>query len=626
MRHRRHIVAGAMRMLGLLSAASAVALILATAGGGSARRAPSPVTLAVVPNGVYAVAQDSGRVVWDGCRGPVVWKDSRTVQLGATKECGFWGTQWIAIAGTRVLWAEDWGGNNQEIHVFTASLGDPRRRRVGSEYGLADTGDGVQLGGIAGVGSTLAYTTVSIAELDDTIGDCLDEPVVCRWRYGRGQTTFLAANGRASKRVGGGFAIAASDGLVALAKYGGAATRSGAVVSLCGCSYTPDWSPDGKSIALTGDWASAGTSIFIQSVDRSVVRRVTSGNTLDANPRWSPDGSRLAFDRVSSTATSGAALGVYVVVPGGTPERLTSGYQPDWSPDGSRIAFVRSGIFTMDPSGGSVQRLVGGENGESPRWSPDGSQIAFVRDRHIYIVPATGGKARLYTTKAAGVIDFDWSPTGDRLVFGDDKYFKVRVIDVAKGVSKVLGPGMFPSWSQDGRLAYSEGYGSAIRIVDGDGNLLKRLIPPKPTAPDTSIEVRRARGGELVASFAPQGAVLSVGLSKRFVAAPVQDGNAYRLQIFSLPNGRLLRDVAISARVNRQDPPLVAVSGSRVVYSDGRAIHLLDVRTGKNALMAMAKVAPSSLSISGNRVVWAENREGKNELRGFVRTITIPSG
>jgi hypothetical protein len=93
-----------------------------------------------------------------------------------------------------------------------------------------------------------------------------------------------------------------------------------------------------------------------------------------------------------------------------------------------------------------------------------------------------------------------------------------------------------------------------------------------------------------------------------------------------LPNGRLLRDVAISARVNRQDPPLVAVSGSRVVYSDGRAIHLLDVRTGKNALMAMAKVAPSSLSISGNRVVWAENREGKNELRGFVRTITIPSG
>ena len=42
--------------------------------------------------------------------------------------------------------------------------------------------------------------------------------------------------------------------------------------------------------------------------------------------------------------------------------------------------------------------------------------------------------------------------------------------------------------------------------------------------------------------------------------------------------------------------------------------------------MAMAKVAPSSLSISGNRVVWAENREGKNELRGFVRTITIPSG
>ena len=633
MRQSRHTVAGLMRMVGLLIAASVAAFVLATSGEGSERSAPEPVTLARVPGGVLAVAQSGGRVVWSGCRGPIVWNGSSAVQLGATKECAG-GAQWIAIAGKRVLWAEDWGGNNREIHVFTASLGDPRRRRVGDYY-ESDSGDGDEFGGIVRSGSALVYTTVPITTgLSNSIGDCLGEPLVCRWRYGRGRTTFLAASGRVSKRVGGGFAIAATDRFIALAKYRGPTTRGGAVVTPCRCSYTPDWSPDGKSIALAGGWASSGTSIFIQSVDGSSIQRVTtSNNVVDANPSWSPNGSRLVFDRVNGLGDSDVTPSVYVVTPGGVSKRLTVGEQPDWSPDGSRIVFARSGIFTMNiftmnSSGGSVRRLAGGKNGTSPHWSPDGSRIAFVRDRHIYTVPAAGGKARLYSTKAKQVADFDWSPGGDRLVFSDDVYFKVHIADVAKGVFKVIGTGMSPSWSKDGRLAYSEYYGSAIRIVDGNGNRFGRLVPPKPTEPEVSIEVRQVRGGRLVRSLVPRGDLLSLGLSNRFVATAVEEKGAkhYRIQVYSLPGGRLLRSVTTSARVNQPGLPLVAVSGSRFVYSDGRVIRLLDVRTGKRAQLVVAKVAPSSLSISSNRVVWAENREGKNELLGFVRTITIPSG
>lgn len=632
MRHSRHIVAGAMRALGLLVATSVAALVLATSGGGSERRASGSVTLGVVPGGVFAVAQSGGRVVWGGCQGPVVWNNSGVVQLGAIKGAadGCWGgAQWLAIAGKRVLWAEDWGGNNQEIHVFTASLGNPKRRRIGSGYGVAGSGDGLYFGGIVSSGSAFAYSTVPITTglgVSPSLGDCLDTTLVCRWRYGRGQTTLVAANGRVSKRVGGGFAIAASDRFYALAKYGGMKTRVGAVVTSCRCSYTPDWSPDGKSIALTGGWASAGTSIFIESVDGSSLQRVTTGNNvLDSNPRWSPDGSRLAFDRDGSS--------VYVVSPGGRPERLTTGEQPDWAPDGSRIVFARpAGIFTMDSLGGSVRRLAGGKGGESPRWSPDGSRIAFIRDGRIYTVPATGGEARLYSTKVKKVAGFDWSPSGDQLTFWDYDYFKVHVVDVAKGVYKVIASGMFPSWSQDGRLAYSETYGSAIRIVDGNGNLLERLVPPNPTTPDVSIEVRRVRGGGLVTSLVPRGDVLQysdqLGLSNRCVAVVVKVGGAkhYRIQVHSLPSGRLLRDITTSARVKEDVPvPLLAVSGSHVVYSEGRLIRLLDIRTGKRASLAVAKVTPSALSISGNRVVWAENREGKNEELGFVRTITILS-
>ena len=618
MRHHRHIVAGVMRVLGLLSAASAVALILATAGGGSARRASAPVTLAVVPNGVYAVAQDGGRVAWGGCRGPIVWNDSKTVQLGAKKGQCAGGAQWLAIAGKRVLWAEDWGGNNRDIHVFTASLSDPKRRRVGSYY-ETDFEDGLHFGGIAGAGKTLAYTTVPIARLDSSLySDCVGLPVGCRTYYGRGQTVFMAADGRVSKRGGGGIALAASQDSVALARVGKSKAGARYTGYSCRCSFTPDWSPDGKSLALAGGWASVGTSIFVQSA-KGFQRVTTGGVSVDADPRWSPDGTRLAFDRDGST--------IYVVRPGDAPRRLTTGYQPDWSPDGSRIVFARSDIFTMDSSGGSVRRLVGGENGLSPRWSPDGSRIAFVRDGRIYTVPAAGGEARLYSTKARGVVDFDWSRSGDRLAFWGYGDPKVHILDAAKGVFKTIGPGMFPSWSRDGRLAYSEELGAATRIVDGDGNLLERLVPPKPTAPDETIEVRRARGGGLVASFVPRGDARSLGLSKRFVAAAVQTGSkCYRVQIYSLPSGRLIRDVATSARVNHQGPPLVAVSGSRVVYSDGPVIRLLDARTGERTRLAVAEVAPSALSISGNRVVWAENREGKNELLGFVRAITIRVG
>ncbi len=330
-------------------------------------------------------------------------------------------------------------------------------------------------------------------------------------------------------------------------------TRAGAVVTSCRCSYTPDWSPDGKSIALTGGWASAGTSIFIESVDGSSLQRVTTGNNvLDSNPRWSPDGSRLAFDRDGSS--------VYVVSPGGVPKRLTNGRQPDWSPDGSRIVFARSsGIYTMDPSGGSVKRVaVGvdvGEYVEFPRWSPDASRIAFLRDGRIYIVPAAGGKATLASTDT-WVSGVDWSPSGDRLALWNET--GVRVLDVATGVSTPIAEGMFPSWSRDGRLAYSETYGSAIRIVDSNGKRLGRLVPPNPTVPDVSIEVRRVRGGGLVTSLVPRGDVWysdQLSLSNRFVAVVVEEGGAkhYGIQIYSLPNGRLLRDIATSARVNEED-------------------------------------------------------------------------
>ena len=112
-----------------------------------------------------------------------------------------------------------------------------------------------------------------------------------------------------------------------------------------------------------------------------------------ADPQLSPDGSQVAFVRVSvSDKKDDYDTAIWVVaVKGGEPRALTSGPRdtsPQWSPDGARIAFVRSvekdghrqppQIFMLYMSGGEAQQLTKLPKGASrPTWSPDGKMIAF---------------------------------------------------------------------------------------------------------------------------------------------------------------------------------------------------------------------------------------------------------
>jgi Tol biopolymer transport system component len=138
----------------------------------------------------------------------------------------------------------------------------------------------------------------------------------------------------------------------------------------------PRFSPDGKRIAFSGANDHGGTDLYTRRRDGSATRLVIQ----DAGePAWSRR-DRLAYVRSGN---------VYTAHPSGRPRRwVTSGVSPDWSPDGSRLALVRPSpnltfdgptgrMYTVAPSGHDLRRVGRRTDVSHPVWSPDGRWLAY---------------------------------------------------------------------------------------------------------------------------------------------------------------------------------------------------------------------------------------------------------
>ena len=188
----------------------------------------------------------------------------------------------------------------------------------------------------------------------------------------------------------------------------------------------PAWSPDGKRIAFNNaygrlkfiggeEWIEVG-AIAVMNADGSNRRQLTQlrrpTSSEDFEPVWSPDGKRIAFVRLNSTASPRDRQAIFVMNADGTgirrvtPWRLDAGDHPDWSPDGRWIlfrspvpdGFAGADLYRVRPDGKGLQQLTNyapAVEVYSASFAPDGKWIVLSRT-------GRGGAADLFAMRPNG--------------------------------------------------------------------------------------------------------------------------------------------------------------------------------------------------------------------------------
>jgi len=401
-------------------------------------------------------------------------------------------------------------------------------------------------------------------------------------------------------------------------------------------AFNPSYSPKGGRLAFDAAWAGARRIWIADSTGRNP-RQITSDASeavVHMGPRWSPDGSRLAFRRIDKIEADIAA----VDLGSQTLTKVTNDNIPDmdpvWGPDGRHLYFAssrgggmnlwRMGVATAgEPTGPPEQLTTGAGDDIQPTVAPDGGRLAFaVRGINsdlwrLPVAPATGrptGPPEPLVSTTRVESRGAWSPDGRTIAFNSDRLGEMNIWlrNVADGTERQLtqGPGgdYQPNWAPDGKsiafFSARAGNADIWSVQTGDGRLTRLTDDPATDtnpfySPDgKQIAFLSDRGGRTELSI-----MNADGSDQRRLASVVAGGHFVRWT----PDGR---GIVFRSENGTQ------VQILRAGVEDGSLTRMPDVASG--AHMSFSPDHSRILDVRGHKTLWVYPVDGSAPQQVFA--------
>ncbi|MGB2900163.1 MAG: S9 family peptidase [Candidatus Acidiferrum sp.] len=251
----------------------------------------------------------------------------------------------------------------------------------------------------------------------------------------------------------------------------------------------PQISPDGKKIVYVRRFADSMTdkrysNLWTINTDGSDHRPLTTGNRADVSPRWSPDGTRIAY---LSDADGKQQLYVRWMDTGQTARITNLDQAPDaiaWSPDGKMLSFS-SLVLGKGPHLADLPAPPSGAKWADPPAAYDRLVYRFNGTGYlkpgymqVFVVNAEGGAPRQITNgnfpnggNEFGPARASWTPDGKYLIVSvnrhpesdheylDDEVYEFSVADGSlRALTNRKGPDNSPAVSPNGKFIAYTGY------------------------------------------------------------------------------------------------------------------------------------------------------------------------
>lgn len=397
----------------------------------------------------------------------------------------------------------------------------------------------------------------------------------------------------------------------------------------------PQINPDGTKVAYVRRSADVMSdrmrpTIWLVDVRSGQQTPLVASPGNHSSPRWSPDGSRLAY---VSTGPDGQLPQLYVRWMGtGEAARITglpqSPNSVTWSPDGRQIAY----IMTVPREGlklGSAPPKPDGAKWAEPleiidrvTYRADGDGYIAPGSEHVFVVAADGGAPRQLTF---GVYDhggpLSWSPDGTTLYLTairradwerERNNSEIYALDVTSGTIKPLtnryGPDHGAAVSPDGKLIAYTGYDDTRRSNEND-----KLY----------VMNRDGTGSR----------VLTAGLDRSIDDAQWASDSRSILVAYDDHGSRQVARVTLDGRVTRVAGPLTgsgldrpytggsfSVShGGTIAYTGGDALRPADVFVNGKRLTRLNETTLAAKTMGEVKMVTAKAADGRT-IEGWLTT------